>query len=301
MIKASSTLAVAVGIAAAASGCGGSSTPPRVQAAALGLTGRPIVAEREVAAQAAAQEKLIASCMNAAGFTYEKASLEEITLERQQSVSQPYGFRSRAAVARSVRGDASITEEVPAIRRRDAYRKTLSMDEIQAFQKALNGPYVDVNKLPEVKLPDGSSIRVGVGGCQGEAQRKLYGDVVAWKRAQSVADYVRIKTVKDTIDDPKFKAAASAWAKCAEAKGLNAKTPFAARNNANRKTSTQQDRIIDVIWSCEQASRVVETGLMLERGYAMTATAKNEREILAYREFAVAASERTRRVLSQSE
>lgn len=268
-----------------------------IDARVLGLTGRPIVQPTDVIAQTVAQEKLTGECMSAGGFRYPQASIAEITAEQQES-SYPYGFPTRADAARGVRGDSAREAEGKSIRLKDQYRKSLSDRRLVAYQTQLNGP----SSIPyeEIRLPDGSTQQIGVRGCQGSAVRRLFGDVVNWKRVEATAYFVRIKIVQDTLSDPTFRAAAARWADCAKKAGVRESTPFAAASKARNAAVSRQDAVIDAVWNCEQSSRVVQIGLQLERQHAREVSATHERDLLAFRELSRVATERADRILAGS-
>jgi hypothetical protein len=281
-----------LGVAAVA-GCGESAAvDPRV----LGLTGHPIVQDREVAMRAAAEEALTGQCMAASGFEYPEASFDEIMQERKANVSEPYGFMSRASVARAVRGDASRDVEGPSIRAKDRYKRSLGRRRLAAYQRAYYGT-PGPNNVAEVKLPDGGAAGITLGGCHGRALRTLYRDVPRWTRLEGTADYLRQKIVHETIETSEVTDAVRAWSQCA-GQSVGGDNPFAAAHTARKAALADQDQAIDVIWRCERRSRLVETAMAAERRIAQSVTREYERDLLAYREQSRAAATRAEHVLA---
>ncbi len=289
---------MAAASAAAIGACGGKS-PDGVDERALGLTGHPIVQPQEVAARTAAEELLVKRCMERAGFQYPAAGFGEVLDEQRRARSQPYGFASRQAVALAVRHDRSLAEEGASILAKDRYKASLSARRLAAYQTAYYGPAGPQNAA-QIKLPDGSSMGIVTGGCHGQALRALYGDIAQWTRLEATADYVRIRTVKQTIDTPEFKRAAAAYVACARRRGISGKTPFAAAARGKNRSSAAQDQLIESIWSCQREARVTEVGKEAEVGQARQETADHERDVLAYREQSRRALLKAQKVLASA-
>ncbi len=254
---------------------------------------------RDRATLAAARELMLSNCMSAAGFEYRPATLADTRADAAQA-AQPYGFRSRDNVASVVRGARVSGEEASSIRVNDAYKKSLSPSRLRAFQTAFYGK-PDPATRTEIKLPDGGTLGVTTGGCNGRAVKQLFGDMGEWTRLEATASYVRMKVQEEALASPEFREAASRWRACASARRVKGRNPFVAAEAGRSLSAADQERLIDSIWECQRTARLLVSADRVERAIAPRVTKAFEREILAYREKSRAALAVAQRVLSGEE
>ncbi|MFD3948004.1 hypothetical protein [Streptomyces sp. NPDC058579] len=222
--------AFAVGGALAAlmvvtAGCAQDQPPRPVAAASAGI--RPLT-DVEQLRIADAQQRLIGSCMTRQGFKFWEA--ERLSLEESRTVGyvqddvdwareHGYGSRIQAKEDRARQANPNL-----------AYRASLSPQRRAAYDKALDGG-LDAPVI-SAGLPGGGTIRKKVGGCAAESEKRLYGDLTTWFRADKVAANLRPLYVPQVLRDDEFKAALNAWARCMERAGHSYADPAAARRAA---------------------------------------------------------------------
>ncbi|MGW6903987.1 hypothetical protein [Streptomyces sp. NPDC054940] len=218
----SSALAALIAVTA---GCAVEKTPRRPDAASAGI--RPLT-DVEQLRISDAQQRLIRDCMTRQGFEFWEA--ERLSLEESRTLGyvqddidwarkHGYGSRIQAKEDRARRANPNL-----------AYRASLTPQRRAAYDKALDGgleaPMISAD------LPGGGTIRKKVGGCAAESERRLYGDLEAWFRADKVAANLRPLYVPQVLRDKKFKAALKAWAQCMKRAGHSYADPPAARRAA---------------------------------------------------------------------
>lgn len=235
--------------------------------------------------------------MREAGFDYRPAKLQE-TREDARNAAQPFGFPSRDDVARAVRGESVLGEEAASIGENDKIKKNLAPSELAKYQQAFYGEAGPENGI-EIKLPDGGSEGVTIGGCNGDSIERLYGDVGQWARLEATATYVRIKVQQAARDSAEFEKAVAQWKACAAAEGARGRSPFAAAKRASKADENEKGRLTDIIWDCQRESRLLAVSKEAEEAAAPAITEEFERDILAYRERSQKALSVAERILSE--
>ncbi|MDQ0955407.1 hypothetical protein QFZ24_009330 [Streptomyces phaeochromogenes] len=175
-----------------------------------------------------AQQRLIGTCMKRQGFEFWEA--ERLSLEESRTLgyvlddvgwARKYGYGSRLRAK-----DAAARASNPNL----AYRKSLSEQRRQTYDKALDGG-VDVPVIA-VEIPGGGTVRKQMGGCVAESEKKLYGDPREWFRAEKTAGHLRSLYVPRVLTDQRFSAAQKAWSRCMKKAGYVYKDPGASRQSA---------------------------------------------------------------------
>lgn len=175
-----------------------------------------------------AQQRLIGTCMRRQGFEFWEA--EQLSLAESRTLgyvlddvdwAREYGYGSRLDAK-----DAAARAANPNL----AYRKTLSTQRRQAYDKALDGG-LDVPVI-SVKIPGGGTVSKQMGGCVAESEKKLYGDPREWFRAEKTSGHLRSLYVPKVLADQRFSAAQNAWSRCMKKAGYDYKDPGASRQAA---------------------------------------------------------------------
>ena len=175
-----------------------------------------------------AQQRLIATCMRRQGFEFWEA--ERLSLAESRTLgyvlddvawAREYGYGSRLQAE-----DAAARAANPNL----AYRKTLSEQRRQAYDKALDGG-LDVPVI-SVRIPGGGTVSKQMGGCVAGSEKRLYGDPREWFRAEKISGHLRSLYVPKVLADQRFSAALDAWSRCMKKAGYDYKDPGASRQAA---------------------------------------------------------------------
>lgn len=172
-----------------------------------------------------AEHLLIKRCMARLGFPYYRSG--GLTPEEQRPVgyvqddvgwARKHGYGSRILE----KGNRARLDNPNA-----AYRKTLSAKRSRAYARALNGG--KEAKVLSAEVPGGGTIRKRVGGCSGEAEEQLYGDLGTWFTADKVADNLQGLYVGDVLADKRFTTVVGKWSRCMKRAGHHYADPGEAR------------------------------------------------------------------------
>ncbi|MER6186674.1 hypothetical protein [Streptomyces sp. NPDC001652] len=175
-----------------------------------------------------AQQRLIKRCMTRKGFDYWEA--ERLSLEESRTLgwvtddvawADKHGYGSRI--------DAKH-ERARLTNRNVAYRAGLSDERRAAYDTALDEG-IDAPVIT-AEVPAGGTVSKRVGGCVAEAEKHLYGDRVAWFRAEKTAMGLQPLYVPQLMADKRFASALASWSQCMARSGHTYRTPQEARQAA---------------------------------------------------------------------
>jgi len=159
----------------------------------------------------AAEEKLIQTCMQKAGFSYRIIQLPEKeekatwkTWRRHDDVDRAaregYGLLQRAKENNETqRAQARIPSRTAG----------MSQEESDRFSKALFG-----SKPITVTTPFGAKITTNVDGCLAEARKQLYGDPAAWAIENDLVGNFEAITFGKARSSPEVRALEKKWSSC---------------------------------------------------------------------------------------
>ncbi|RRR86130.1 hypothetical protein [Streptomyces sp. RP5T] len=218
-----------------------------------------------------AQQRLIGACMRREGFEFWEA--ERLSLAESRTLgyvlddvgwAREYGYGSRLRAE-----DTAARAANPNL----AYRKTLSAQRRQAYDKALDGG-LDVPVI-SVEIPGGGTVSKQMGGCVAESEKKLYGDPREWFRAEKTTGHLRSLYVPKVLADRRFSAAQEAWSRCMEKVGYDFRDPGAARQSATARSDRaaepkvfEAERKLAVAdATCARATHLRSVGEERERHY----------------------------------
>ncbi|MFF4632790.1 hypothetical protein [Streptomyces griseorubiginosus] len=214
-------------VSAALTGCAATHDTPRHTVGLPAAESAPLT-DAEQLRISDAQQRLIGTCMRRQGFEFWEA--QRLSLAESRTLgyvlddvdwAREYGYGNRLAAK-----DAAARAANPNL----AYRKTLSAQRRQAYDKALDGG-LDVPVI-SVKIPGGGTVSKQMGGCVAESEKKLYGDPREWFRAEKTSGHLRSLYVPKVLADQRFSAAQSAWSRCMKKAGYDYKDPGASRQAA---------------------------------------------------------------------
>ncbi|MFB7083848.1 hypothetical protein [Streptomyces sp. NPDC056296] len=178
-----------------------------------------------------AQQRLIARCMTEQGFTYHV--YRPLTVEEHHPVGyvqddvawareHGYGSRIQAKADRARLGNPNI-----------AYRKSLSEERRGGYDTALGGG-AEAREL-SAEVPQGGTYRKRVGGCVGESEKRLYGDLETWFVADKTAAGLQAHAMEAVLKDSRFTTAVERWSQCMRRAGHPYANPAEAREAVRRQ------------------------------------------------------------------
>ncbi|MFJ9562674.1 hypothetical protein ACIRQQ_21830 [Streptomyces fuscichromogenes] len=251
-----------------------------------------------------AEQRLVAECMARHGFRYwtdRPLSLAE---------SRPLGYvQDDVRWARTYGYGSRITAKEDRARLRNpnsAYRKGLSATRKAAYDTALDGGRQA--RLLRTGLPGGGKVSKQSGGCDGEAERDLYGDPQTWFRLDTTASNLRPLYVGRLLHDRRFTAAVHAWSACMKRAGHPYPDPDAARQATREHPAVQtraeearsfaaETRIAVADAICAREVSLKSVGRNREAHYLAQLDGAYGARLDAYRQVRLKALERAERIV----
>jgi len=125
------------------------------------------------------------------------------------------------------------------------------------------------------ELPGGGTVRKRAGGCVAEADKRLYGDVPGWFRAEKTVQNLQPLYVPQVMADPQFTTALAAWARCMDRAGHPYQDPGAARQSVREQASgtgsdtafAAERRLAVADATCTRHTKLRSIGKQLETHY----------------------------------
>ncbi|WP_267242972.1 hypothetical protein [Streptomyces sp. PR69] len=301
-----SSCTTAAVIALATVGCTGDnverngSAEPRKAVGAVRDQGRELT-DAERARLGHAEALLVKRCMEGQGFRYWVRAwrgegealrhgyvLTDVTWARKHG----YGGRIEKELMKEKLSNPNI-----------AYRNQLTEEDRARYVTALGRS--DELEM-HVTLPGGQTVGSTIGGCQAEAQRRLYGDPRTWFRVTRVTDNLTPLYVPDIERDPRFRSAQRAWSACMHEAGHRYASPGELRSDLPRLSegvSPETAHTIEVRLAVREAECAARTSLgktarSLEREYSREVRRRYRDEIDTRRRMELAALARAAEITS---
>lgn len=201
-----------------------------------------------------AEQRLIQRCMDRLGFSYWE--WHPLTLEE----SRPLGYvQDDVAWALEHGYGSRIDRKATWARIHNpnlGYSRTLPKDRGRAYSEALDGG-PDAPVLT-AEIPGGGAIQRRAGGCFGEAQEQLYGDLRTWFRADKIADNLRPLLVPRMLRDRRFQQALRRWSACMHRAGHPYANPGEAREAAQKRARERTGAAFEQAFKSETEIAVVD-------------------------------------------
>lgn len=169
-----------------------------------------------------AEHRLVAECMTGRGLRYLPQTQAPPTPDASLAGRRAHGY--------------GLDEPSTALPDNDAYVQTLPDAEQFDYQRALEG--TDEERRA-IRLSNGGTVSFAGGGCQAEAQRELYGDVIEWARITYVPQALHLKMADQVKADSGYRKAIDDWAKCMAGRGFAATSPEAVQDELKNLYATQ--------------------------------------------------------------
>ena len=251
-----------------------------------------------------AEQRLVARCMAGHGFRYWED--HSLTLAESRPLgyvqddvrwARTYGYGSRIAAK----------EDRARLRNPNArYRNGLSAARRTAYDTALDGGRRA--ELLRAAVPGGGAVSKESGGCDGEAERTLYGDPATWFRLDTTASNLRPLYVGKLLHDQRFTAAVRAWSHCMEQAGHPYRDPDAARQATREHPAVQtraeearsfaaETRVAVADATCAREVSLRSVGQDRETHYLAELTGRYGARLEAYRQLRRQALERAERIV----
>lgn len=210
-----------------------------------------------------ADQILIRSCMQRAGFRYWPIPQNKIDPVQRY----PYVVASRRWAR--IHGFGGMPEgQPPGTDSNTRYVATLSVTRNNIYYATLlGGPH-----SPGViaRMPTGGILGHSSLGCQADAETELYRNLGAWFRASSVALFLPRLWQYMTIRAPQFQTSMAVWSKCMHMKGFAYSSPSEAARAFPRPSYTRPA-------PAEVDAAVAEAGCADSTGFATTAERLNRK------------------------
>lgn len=228
-----------------------------------------------------AHEVLVQRCMQSKGLAYYPHFVTTAGVTGQQQVpgvpgaaislaareTDGYGFYSQVMQARANPGggQGSFREET--------YADSLTGAAGRRYRLALDGP--DSQRIT-VTLPGDGTASLLTGGCEGAANRQLYGSVANTAQVTTGYSLLYDGFYTTVVSDPKFTAVVARWSSCMSSRGLKYSTPTTLSNSLYRRIYTNpapaardlEIRVAVADYQCAKAVNLVATARRLESEHA---------------------------------
>jgi hypothetical protein len=243
-----------------------SQAPPRDPGAAAA---RPLT-ERELDLLHDAEERLTISCMAARGFRRWAVPSRPLPEDRDF----PYVIDDVQWAARHGYGSdlQARREHLRVSDPNQRYFTSLPAADQRRAVAALNG-HRSADRV-EVRMPTGATAGRYADGCTSQAQKRLYGDLAAWFRADTLTRALPALRQQQVAQDGEFKAAVKKWSACMRDRGLHYADPYQARAaytgpSASDTTTPQQQEVRTAFAEaeCARTSGLTFTAQRLDRQY----------------------------------
>ncbi|MFJ8440826.1 hypothetical protein [Kitasatospora griseola] len=187
--------------------------------------------------------------------------------------------------------------------RNTAYHAALPEAEQEPYGLALTGgPNAP---LLSARLPSGGTVRVRTGGCEAEAQERLFGDRAAWFAADKTATNLTPLYVPKLLADPRFTEPLAAWSQCMAAAGHPAEDPGEARSELRQRSrslpadeaSAAEVELAVAEARCADRTRLGRIGRELEDEYRNGLGERYSRVLAAYEKLQRTALERAAEII----
>ncbi|MBC6468816.1 hypothetical protein [Actinomadura alba] len=250
-----------------------------------------------------AEEQLMTQCMKAKGQKYIASPIPDSepkwdsfgrwnTVEPGDDVQRArrtgYNFQDFQARQKSTPPDLN-----------GAYLKTLSPTEQQKWDLAIKG-----DKTVKVSVPGSGEGERPAGGCYGDIQKQLYGDLNKWYQAQGTIDMLAGPVGALVAQDQQTRRVEDDWPKCMATKGYRYKHPRDAQSEgfklAERGSKDKEIKLAVAAAECDKQVGFTSTMRNVWDSHQAKVIADREGQIIAYRTLRMEALKRAHSVLRNS-
>lgn len=244
-----------------------------------------------------AEETLTANCMHADGFEY-----RVVPPPPQEGELRPYGnddvdharrhgfgIGGAAPAPAAGGGDGAAPIDANA-----AYVRSLPPERQAEYQAALTGP--PDGPTGSVVLADGTQVGFTLGGCAGDARKRLYGDADRYLTVATFVENLDTEIANRVLADDTYASAVDRWRTCMRREGMDLRSPAAAREAA-AKQPARETEIAVLSATCAGESRLVETAERVDRGHRSRVYREHEGRVIAYTEMMRSAVKTAKRTL----
>lgn len=166
------------------------------------------------------EQALIATCMRTRGFSYWPMMRQQVP----PAVQFPFVITSLSWAKAHGFGSNPTYASLAATNRNVAYFEHLSHGEQARYILFLNGSVV-ANPDVEVALPTGGVLGHSTAGCTAQAEGRLYGNYMAWFRADSVYTDLPNLVTTGVLSTSSYQESVVRWSACMRTAGYRYRTP----------------------------------------------------------------------------
>lgn len=278
-------LALCLAVGGLAVGCASATAAgPGLTASELAVLGNAGLSGSAAAAVNNAVETLVQECMQSKGLVYYPnfltaadaasqgpglAGLPQAHIGLAAREANGYSFYSRA-LRSAAAPSPSQSQGTP---RQEQYAASLTKDARKPYLLALDGP--DSSRI-SVTLPGGATSTAPSGGCEGIAERRVYGSVSNYVLGITGASLLNGLLLNAVTADPAFGTVISSWSACMTKRGYHYDSPeglwnkLATRIDESPTPAMQEVEIKTAVadYNCSSAVRLVPTVSALQTKHA---------------------------------
>ncbi|GAA2207338.1 hypothetical protein GCM10009850_027960 [Nonomuraea monospora] len=243
-----------------------------------------------------AEELLLRDCMRGHGFETWPTPFRSPVPEYLEF---PYAVTDVAWARRHGYG-SDLRDRIAELRRTDPNRRyfeSLPPDRRAAALVALNGARADGL---QTRLPTGGVVRRSDSSCTSQAERRLYGDLDAWYRAEKITGSLPGLRVAKVTADARFGEAVRRWSGCMREHGHAYSTPAQARSDALRPEGgrAREIRVAVAEATCAAGTGLTATAHRLEGQYKRAVEEQYRAALGAKRDLQLAALPRAAAIIA---
>ncbi|HET9894332.1 MAG TPA: hypothetical protein VFQ44_05315 [Streptosporangiaceae bacterium] len=263
----------------------GCASPPSAGSAMVRLSGAEIAILTNAGATTFttaevtnAFDALVQQCMEAQGFVYYYDQLTPAAFTSANLPGVPQAFIPLASRRANGYGfyEQAIQSSQPGsqstgIGAEEKYADSLKGVQYTKYAAALQGHH----RLT-VTLPGGGTGSIPSGGCEGAAEKRLYGSAAGYVQATSGLSLLFDQLYNTVTSDPAFTAVTSKWSTCMARHDFNYKTPVDLWNSLNTRIDRHPTPVLQKLeikvsvadYHCAQAVGLVATVERLQNMHA---------------------------------
>ncbi len=207
-----------------------------------------------------AQHEIAEACMQALGwdleFGRETAEQIEDLISAVMTPAESWMFDNLAEAAANGYGIESFIANKSSPNTSVAASGASEVEEMSPADQARyqTDLFGSENERIEIVTLDGGEMSVPGGGCFGEAQRAIWGDVPAYYRLRDLSGQAESEAWQLTIDSPAVEAALASWSSCMKKHGHDLADPTASLDLASQVGN--EDALAPVDVACKTDSEL---------------------------------------------
>jgi hypothetical protein len=238
-----------------------------------------------------AEEQLVSACMTAHGKAYQSATPPEHQPPTWDAFLQWQPIGPGDDVDKARREGYGPVPPGPT-GGNDSYVNSLPPPDKTEWNRAMYG---DDTEQVEVMALGGTFTRPS-GGCYGDAQRRLYGELKPWYAAELTVDSFGGATGERVTEDPQYTSVQSSWSSCMVGKGYRFGSPVAAQSSVENAPQQQEIAVAVAAAECDRRVGYSTASRQLWDKYVRQMIHRYEAQLVDYQRIHSDAVGRARRI-----